>query len=1207
MAPAYVVERTVDSINTKSSQAADIPKEQLTTSANLDSIPADLPPFNRPQPGPDRYPNDCPKWVGRGGGCARNAVWMEKNCPMSCWKWDRDQHAAKVCRQLRMRRLESPLSFGDWQVAESRSRLDQQSSSNDEESQNQPEGEGSVRDDEATSKPTEASEGGAGASEIHQSVEPETRSLEDNGAHIDHEDHPQPTHESEPPTGDSKQPEVPVNTESENGADQQQHDEQPIEQARTHSQASAEEVRVPNNDERIPQNHQDSTSDDKTPQSLESKSEGEMSTEENDQSQEQAPTEQVQHEGLTPAELEQKRELERQHLMEGYGSARGHEAQEEIEEKSEDLAETEYLEEQQRLVDKTTKQREFEENPSREAEATMTATPPDQLERERTDERHSGNAVETNDERSSDDQAAHDEPMGTDAQVPSPPNDLEYADDVATPPTEQEYPQESDEDSRASPELEKSQHPTPKKETQTEENVKETRSRCLSSSVRPCTDPRETLCNLLPRTRQILTSKCCDFLDFNFEDECGKVGERGSSEAEPREGSGVKADDQSSWPCDRFAGTALSSCPPERCTVVEGTRCVSNDGKTSTEDVLDQGGAVVLTDEQEGAYIQLWGDREPPWEDSNLDKTVQEERLDLELDWREQGYSARQRFHMWAQETEANGEEEDNSKEAEEIAESQTEDREKPLDEEERNSNGENNHVDTHQGANNQDVSADLYGRPAAHRLSLCKDAHCSQPLGLGRTSADFTSRTGVVIGAGETFSIMAKGNDGFWEGKFSDNEKRLLPSSIVEEIAVFDKSPRFSIAGIVNADGNAVYQDVVSERPVTVPQQDMPSNDGTHSGGVGNSDGEKQGEVEPNKDEGVNLAGDTPKTSNTAPGVVGEGEQVEQIDSTHEDNLEGVDHAREEHAQSPVEHQTTSTLHANEKHKDLPQSTDGEHHQPNNANNVRQTDGHEDVKSTVDIPNPNHVTQSPGAKSMPVANGDGSGGGFAESLSSPVDVSALSLQEIVALAPITFSSLLGLNLMLFCAFLFGSGTDKKLEKRYTDTLNAKSSLELQLADTEKAKQEAEAKLARGASSEGKKMKDMEARVHQTQDERAQALRELESVRESINEITAHRDRLQADCNLMQHNHAQELQGLRMQLQDAQAARDTVQKEMEDAKAATKSARAEYTKLSDESLSMKNELVAQKAEVAKLGEQLSLRRANEDMSEKSGFLPLVWL
>ena len=41
-----------------------------------------------------------------------------------------------------------------------------------------------------------------------------------------------------------------------------------------------------------------------------------------------------------------------------------------------------------------------------------------------------------------------------------------------------------------------------------------------------------------------------------------------------------------------------------------------------------------------------------------------------------------------------------------------------------------------------------------------------------------------------------------------------------------------------------------------------------------------------------------------------------------------------------------------------------------------------------------------------------------------------MTLQDVVALAPLTFSSLLGLNMLFFCAFLFGTGGDKKLEKR---------------------------------------------------------------------------------------------------------------------------------------------------------------------------------
>jgi hypothetical protein len=122
MAPAYVVERETTALSQQKTQAimpdvavandgthegSDGARERLdnglqapdSTKSEVDHDlePARSTPFTKPEPGPDRYPNDCPKWVGRGGGCIRNAVWMEKNCALSCWKWELDQHNLKVC------------------------------------------------------------------------------------------------------------------------------------------------------------------------------------------------------------------------------------------------------------------------------------------------------------------------------------------------------------------------------------------------------------------------------------------------------------------------------------------------------------------------------------------------------------------------------------------------------------------------------------------------------------------------------------------------------------------------------------------------------------------------------------------------------------------------------------------------------------------------------------------------------------------------------------------------------------------------------------------------------------------------------------------------------------------------------------------------------------------------------------------------------
>lgn len=230
-----------------------------------------------------------------------------------------------------------------------------------------------------------------------------------------------------------------------------------------------------------------------------------------------------------------------------------------------------------------------------------------------------------------------------------------------------------------------------------------------------------------------------------------------------------------------------------------------------------------------------------------------------------------------------------------------------------------------------------------------------------------------------------------------------------------------------------------------------------------------------------------------------------------------------------------------------------------------------------------------------------------------------------------TFSSLLGLNLLFFCAFLFGTGGDKKLEKRYvgrrhssqlcfpslflsafscrpsvrvtdclaylevsfislslvltpshsltdysfrytethrllsslhpssccfryTDLLNAKSTIELQLADAERRQKELESQVSQGGQKarQGAEKDAAAARL-----ELDKAWREASGHQRAAAEAKSQCDHLQSELAKAQQKHATETRDLRARLQAVEAEREALQSRVAASAAEAQSAKAE--------------------------------------------------
>ena len=169
------------------------------------------------------------------------------------------------------------------------------------------------------------------------------------------------------------------------------------------------------------------------------------------------------------------------------------------------------------------------------------------------------------------------------------------------------------------------------------------------------------LCEVLPTTRNILVSKCCDFANFDFEAECGGDGEAEAGahrdhaatmtqrvvphdEDHPKDpdvpsdveagGGGGGGGEAEGHGDSRDKGAE----PEHSADTNQGAEEVRGDVKGDADEVegsmnLDPGG-VVLTDQQELAYASLWGDTPQPWEAHGLTRDEEEDLLDTELEVR---------------------------------------------------------------------------------------------------------------------------------------------------------------------------------------------------------------------------------------------------------------------------------------------------------------------------------------------------------------------------------------------------------------------------------------------------------------------------------------------------------------------------------------------------------------------------------------------
>eukprot|EP00038_Savillea_parva_P026397 m.53810 g.53810 ORF g.53810 m.53810 type:complete len:1703 (+) comp7487_c0_seq1:270-5378(+) len=1130
IAPAHEVTRDAATVRGSTGDGDAASDEQGTLEAATNGR-------DESEPEPDRYPKDCPTWVERQKGCVLRSEWMSKNCATSCWEWGRRQEAAAAAagsEDEAPAAADSPSNEG----GETESETNAGGSANDNDIQ-------PVQDSEhVDTVEIEPVDDGNGAADTIEPV-----------------------------------PDTPQASSSDTAAvhDDLDHDEQP---------ATTQDTPDTDPDPRTDANN---------------------------------------GEGLTVAELEQKRELERQKLMEGYGESRGHDtgangdgsenedttADDQQQQQQQpplqgdgdaedggdpaaNAGHAEYLEEQRRLVQKAEMQRQYEDGEAQGQDdgqgqgqgqgdaVDLITSPPEEASQPSEPEEPLSSADPTinhvNDHHPADEsesEAAANE--GTTGGAAS-----EYTDDVAHAPTGGEHDVGGYEDSR----VEQPPPPPPLSDDETETGTPEQpKQRCLPDNVRPCTDPRSALCDRLPATREILMAKCCSLSDFDFDAECGG-GTGGNNEAATNGGSETAHD--------------VNTNHDHGDDGQESDETVNNDALSAPSlEHLDPGGLASLTVQQEEAYNLLWGDDTVPWDDTRLDHDAQEARLDVEIEWRTQGYDARTRHAMWLDRLKANG------------------GASKPESESKSHNSGR---------AEKDLVKFGSLGQPSKQRSSLCKNPQCSQPLGLGRVKTSYeVNQEGLILSAGETFSILSKGSDGFWDGKFYDGHRRLFPDALIEEIAVFEARPRFTVSGTVNEDGSVTYGDVTNiandgaaEAAAAAAASAHDNSDHNRvqhagealAGGAANAllaaklsqqealrladaadsvHGDKDGtppvETTDGAADGDNAAAANDNEPNADTGAADAGTDAQQ--SGGSDTLTDGDAT----VSADGAGQPTHVPHDDEDNDDddEEQHWDKHSHHPQGDGSDHAADaGQGAASATTEQRGQGDETVSTTATPTASVSQDGQGP-IIDSM--PME---LPLQDVVAMAPITFSSLLGLNLLFFCGFLFGSGGDKKLEKRYTETLNAKTTLELQLADAEQAKKELEKKISHGQSNDGARIRHAESLVQQTRAEVDQAERNLDAERRRAAEAEAQRDQLQAQLDAQ----SQQADDLRHQVNQAEAARQALEAELAESKAVTKSARGEVTSLSTQVTSLQNELSKSQVAVTKLEEQLAMRRANEDVAEK---------
>jgi len=548
--------------------------------------------------------------------------------------------------------------------------------------------------------------------------------------------------------------------------------------------------------------------------------------------------------------------------------------------------------------------------------------------------------------------------------------------------------------------------------------------------------------------------------------------------------------------------------------------------------------------------------------------------------------------------------------------------------------------------------------------------------MSLARATKHYHNSMVRVMAAGDTFTVLSKGNDGWWEGKFSDSTRRLFPSDHVNEIAVFDDRPKFSVGGSVdwgmavhsgdvqmadprtasgdaNADtaaegGEANSGDGTEAQPhQTEPERAPEPAEGTSAEPLGTPEGDAsqaasaEGAPDPSSagplateqtepsdgDEGSDTEADEGGegvTGNEAPNDPPDGRSDQEVNGgpqhgeqllrgepdeaattqTPTDSKAEVDGARGGMAgEDPSGDHDDHDDHESDWDREKAQQ-EAEFHARRNGNmDGSGTPTSQGVEHPSPTPEPSgsdpedEVTASPTAQvEAPVGEaGDTHEGGSVL----PAGLEDLTLQEVVALAPVTFSSLLGLNLLLFAAFLFGGGgSDKTLEKRYTDTLNAKTTLELQLDETKRKLDEAQARAAGQVHQDGRRVRELEASVATVTGERDRLLQQTAQLQQSAAAVTQHRDALQAQLNEMQTAHARESSEAAQRAAATTASVGQLTAELAEAKASTKSAREEITKVSADATSLRRELADAVAARGALEEQLSKKRTDEDIAEK---------
>lgn len=125
---------------------------------------------------------------------------------------------------------------------------------------------------------------------------------------------------------------------------------------------------------------------------------------------------------------------------------------------------------------------------------------------------------------------------------------------------------------------------------------------------------------------------------------------------------------------------------------------------------------------------------------------------------------------------------------------------------------------------------------------------------------------------------------------------------------------------------------------------------------------------------------------------------------------------------------------------------------------------------------------------------------------------------------------------------------------RYTDLLNAKSTIELQLADAERRQKELEAQVSQGGQKARQLAeKDAAAARHELD----KAWREASGHQRAAGEAKSQCDHLQSELAKAQRKHATESRELRAQLQAVEAERAALQSRVAASTAEAQSAKAE--------------------------------------------------